>query len=96
MCYNIASILCFDFLSTRHVRYRTYIPCIGRQSHNHWTTREVPIITFLSPKSTHPQILYFGPPCRLILTCQIYSYSKRLYSRDYLINLKEFPYVIST
>ena len=23
-------------------RDQTYIPCIGRQSHNHWTVREVP------------------------------------------------------
>ena len=52
ICYNIAYVLCFDFLAERHVwsylpyqksnprsRNRTHAPCI-----NHWTSREVPIV----------------------------------------------------
>ena len=48
ICYNIASILCFVPLVKMHVgsylstRGRTCTPCNGRQSLNHWTTREVP------------------------------------------------------
>ena len=34
-----------DFSSP--TRDQTCIPCIGRQILNHWTTREVPFITFL-------------------------------------------------
>ena len=43
VCYNIASVLCFSFLTTRHVdlnsltRDGTCTPCVGRQSLNHWT-----------------------------------------------------------
>ena len=29
----------------------TLVPCIGRQIHNHWTTREVPHVSFLSDYS---------------------------------------------
>ena len=38
ICYNIASVLRFGFLASRHVgptRDQTHIPCIGRQSLNH-------------------------------------------------------------
>ena len=48
MCYNIASVLCFGFwprgmwdLSSL-TRDGTHTPCLGRQSLNHWTAREVP------------------------------------------------------
>ena len=52
ICYNIASVLCFGLLAQRHVgsqlsaRDRTHTPCIGRQSPNHWTAREVPVVVF--------------------------------------------------
>ena len=49
ICYNIASVLCFDFLAVRDMwdlsspaRGRTLTLCIGRQSLNHWTFKEVP------------------------------------------------------
>ena len=51
ICYNIASILCFGFLASRHVgptsptRDWTQASCIRWQSLNHWTSREVPAIT---------------------------------------------------
>ena len=50
-CYNIASILCFGFLASRHVgstsptRDWTQASYIRWQSLNHWTSREVPAIT---------------------------------------------------
>ena len=46
ICYNIASVLYFGFGATGHVgfssrnRDRTCIPCIGRWSLNHWTTKK--------------------------------------------------------
>ena len=50
ICYNIASVLCFGFLTRRHVgsptRDPTCSPCSGRRSSNDWTAREVPIHTF--------------------------------------------------
>ena len=30
------------------IRDQTHIPCIRRQSPNHWTTREVPLVCFLA------------------------------------------------
>ena len=53
MCYNVASVFMFyflGFLTMRHMdsssprRDWTWIPCIGKWSLNHWTTREVPVI----------------------------------------------------
>ena len=47
-CYNIVSVLCFDFLTERHVGWLhqtsdwTWILCIRRGSLNYWTTRKVP------------------------------------------------------
>ena len=48
ICYNIASVLCFGVLAARHVGILAPQPgiepatcCIGRQSLNQWTTREV-------------------------------------------------------
>ena len=51
ICYNIASVLCFgSFWSwgmwdlTSQTRDQTPTPYIWRQSLNHWTTREVPML----------------------------------------------------
>ena len=40
-------VWCMDLVALWHVgsswiRYRTHVPCIGRQILNHWTTRKVP------------------------------------------------------
>ena len=50
ICYNISSTLCFlDFRPhgmwdcSFLTRGRTSTPCLGRQSLNHWTTREGPL-----------------------------------------------------
>ena len=60
ICYNIASVLWVLFSSffwlrgmwglCSLTRDRTCIPCIGRQSLNHWITREVPSYLFSSLK----------------------------------------------
>ena len=56
ICYNIVSVLSFGFLAARQVgsslwtKDRTHTPCIGRQSLNHWTAREVPWGYFKSLK----------------------------------------------
>ena len=48
ICYNIASFYVLLFCPqgmwdlSSLMRVRTCTPCIGRQSLNHWTTREVP------------------------------------------------------
>ena len=47
ICYNIASVLRFGFLTSSHAdpssptRDQTCTPCTGRLRLNHWTTREV-------------------------------------------------------
>ena len=45
---NISSVLCFGFFGHKAggnlnspTRDRTHDPCIGRQSLNHWTAREI-------------------------------------------------------
>ena len=50
ICYSIASVLCFDFLASRHVgsfsspmRDQTQIPCTVSWNLNHWIIREVPM-----------------------------------------------------
>ena len=50
-CYNIGSGLCFHFSQgmwdlSSPTRDRTCTPCSGRQSLNHWTTREVPPLQY--------------------------------------------------
>jgi len=64
--YSIASVLCFGFLAMRHVgsefstRDEIYIPYVGRQSLNHWTTREVSLTHFLfDSASQKPRWLLF-------------------------------------
>ena len=63
--------LCFGFFGPRGMwdlisptRDGTHIPCIGRQSLNHWTAREVPTSWYL--KSHYPKIMacsffFFNP-----------------------------------
>ena len=52
ICYNIACFMLLFFLPegmwdlSSPTRDRTCIPCIGKQSLNHWTTSEVPPIWF--------------------------------------------------
>ena len=53
----VASLLCFGILALQSmwdlsslIRYQTFIPCVGRQSPNHWTTREVPMYAFCVQK----------------------------------------------
>ena len=41
-------------------RDRTHVPCIGRQIPNHWTTKEVPLISSFFSPSTLPS-LYLSP-----------------------------------
>ena len=55
ICYNIASVLCFGFLASRHVRSilatRPGIestPLHGPQYLNHWISRQVPLVFILS------------------------------------------------
>ena len=59
ICYNIASVLCFGFFwpwgmwdSSCPTRDQACTPCIGRQSLNHWTTKEVPSTRLLPWLST--------------------------------------------
>ena len=57
-CYNIASVLCFGFLATRHVE--SYLPdkglkphpWTGRKSLNHWTANPKKLHTFLKVQTT--------------------------------------------
>ena len=57
VCYNIASILCFDFWSlgtldlSSTTRDETHTPCVRRQSLNHWTTREIRKTCFFKKNS---------------------------------------------
>ena len=50
ICFNIASVLCFVFLSASMwelnslTKDRTCTPGLGRGSVNHWTVREVAIV----------------------------------------------------
>ena len=51
ICYNIISLLCFGIFGCKAYGIlafltwdQTHTPCIGRQSLNHWTTREVPLL----------------------------------------------------
>ena len=53
ICYSIASVVCFlafwpqgTWNLNSLIMDWTHIPCIGRQSFNHWTAREGPILPF--------------------------------------------------
>ena len=55
--YIVASVLCFGILALQGMwdlssltRDQTFIPCVGRWSLNHWTTREVPMYTIYVQK----------------------------------------------
>ena len=68
ICYDIASVLCFLVFWPQGVwdlsfltRDRTCTPCTGKQSLNHWTTREVwKLFALMSP---HPWELIPSSVC---------------------------------
>ena len=84
----VTVVLLFYVLAVRKVdlrsptKDRTLIPCIGRQSLNHWTTKEVPLWNHLYGKK-HPgslpslSIMAFGQG-----TCLLQS---RKYSLEYYL-----------
>ena len=79
----VTAVLLFYILAARKVDLRsptkdqTLIPCTGRQSHNHWTTKDVPLWNQLYGKK-HPgslpslSIMAFGQGTCL-LQCRKYS-----------------------
>ena len=66
ICYNVASVLCFWFFGHKACVISApwleiepaFIPCIGRWSLNHWTSRKVPSPTILEclPPPIHKHI----------------------------------------
>ena len=73
--YNIFSVLCFGFFWSWRLwhlssltRDQTYTLCTGRQSRNHWTTREDPAMPFFDSNtpigSPFPALLFPMLACR--------------------------------
>ena len=61
ICYKVASVLCFGLFFwpwsiwdlSSPVRDQTHTSCIGWQNLNHWTTKEVPQVQFLSDSAIY-------------------------------------------
>ena len=45
-CWANASLLCSSWDLNSLTRDGTLVPCIARQIHSHWATREVPIFQY--------------------------------------------------
>ena len=53
---------------------QTYVPCTARQNFNHWTTREVPNVSFKSNIIFHSvETLSFISNTHLLITCVSFS-----------------------
>ena len=70
------------------IRDRTCTPCIGRWSRNHWTTREVPVMSFLTLHVIHwVDIAQFNHFLAIQVACRVSLLSKKALGQAFLCSL---------